>query len=168
MRRQFGLLRRRNSGALVRLQLFRIESERLKLPAPFSRRIAEPLDADATGQATFYCCFDKVGCEKGERDGHIALPLLHFSRVQSSAIVVIRPETTSSSHRRPRAIALTRRARRLNCSGRTSHRDAVCGSRIWRDLLEGGFCQGIESDRCAEESDSSSATSDLWLFVGLS
>jgi hypothetical protein len=37
------------------LQLFRIESERLKLPAPFSRRIAEPLDADAAGQATFYC-----------------------------------------------------------------------------------------------------------------
>jgi hypothetical protein len=56
------------------LQLFRIESERLKLPAPFSRRIAEPFDADATGQATFYCCFDKVGCEKGERDGHIDLP----------------------------------------------------------------------------------------------
>src|SRR6266404_6182475 len=26
---------------------FRIESERLKLPAPFSRRIAEPFDADA-------------------------------------------------------------------------------------------------------------------------
>jgi hypothetical protein len=31
------------------LQLFRIESERLKLSAPFSRRIAEPLDADAAG-----------------------------------------------------------------------------------------------------------------------
>ena len=36
------------------LQLFRNESERLKLPAPFGRRIAEPLDADAAGQATFY------------------------------------------------------------------------------------------------------------------
>jgi hypothetical protein len=54
--------------------LFRIQSERLKLPAPFSRRIAEPFDADATGQAAFYCCFDKVGGEKGERDGHIDLP----------------------------------------------------------------------------------------------
>ena len=74
MRRQFGLLLRRSSGALVRLQLFRIEAERLKLPAPFSRRIAEPFDADATGQATFYCSFDKVGCEEGERDGHIDLP----------------------------------------------------------------------------------------------
>jgi hypothetical protein len=73
MRRQFGLLLRRNSGALVTLQLFRIESEGLKLPAPFSRRIAEPFDADAAGQATFYCCFDKVGCEEGERDGHINL-----------------------------------------------------------------------------------------------
>ena len=40
------------------LELFRIESERLKLPAPFGRRIAEPLDANAAGQATFYGRFD--------------------------------------------------------------------------------------------------------------
>jgi hypothetical protein len=38
-------------------QLSRIESERLKLPAPFGRQIAEPLDADAAGlmrHRTFY------------------------------------------------------------------------------------------------------------------
>jgi hypothetical protein len=40
------------------LELFRIESERLKLPAPFGRRIAEPLDANAARQATFYGRFD--------------------------------------------------------------------------------------------------------------
>ena len=60
------------------LQLFRIEPERLKLPTPFSRRISEPLDADAAGQATFYGCFDKIGSEKGERDGHIDLPNAAF------------------------------------------------------------------------------------------
>ena len=49
--------------------LFRIESERLKLPAPFSRRIAEPFDADATGQATFYCCFDIIEPPAASRDG---------------------------------------------------------------------------------------------------
>src|SRR5258707_15229658 len=48
------------------LRLFRIESERLKLSAPFSRRIAKPLDADAAGQAAFYGCSDKIGCEEGE------------------------------------------------------------------------------------------------------
>ena len=58
----------------VGLRLFRIESERLELPTPFSRRIAKPLNADATGQATFYGCFNKVGCEEGERGGHIDLP----------------------------------------------------------------------------------------------
>src|SRR5712671_5454179 len=42
-------------------QLFRIESERLKLSAPFGRRITEPLDADAAGQAAFHGCFDKIG-----------------------------------------------------------------------------------------------------------
>src|SRR5258707_9360239 len=35
--------------------LFRIESERLKLPAPFCRRISEPLDADAAGQGGDDC-----------------------------------------------------------------------------------------------------------------
>ena len=49
--------------------LFRVESERLKLPAPLSRWIAEALDADAAREPTFYGCFDKVGCEEGERDG---------------------------------------------------------------------------------------------------
>ena len=60
------------------LQLFRIESERLKLPAPFGRRIAEPLDADAAGQAAFNCCLDKIWREEGERDGHIDLPNAAF------------------------------------------------------------------------------------------
>jgi hypothetical protein len=50
------------------------ESERLELPAPFSRRIAGALDAYAAGQATLYCCFDKIGREEGERDRHIDLP----------------------------------------------------------------------------------------------
>jgi hypothetical protein len=115
------------------LQLFRMESERLKLPAPFSRRIAEPLDADAAGQATFYRCFDKIGARRASEMVILTCRTLHFSRAQSCATEVTRPETTSSSHRRPRAMALTRCARRLNCSGRTSLRDALCGSRIWRD-----------------------------------
>src|ERR1700687_4594732 len=60
------------------LQLIRVESERRELSAPFSRRIAESLDADAAGQATFHGRFDKIGCEEGERDGHIDLPNAAF------------------------------------------------------------------------------------------
>ena len=48
------------------LRLIRIESECLKLSAPFSWRIAETLDSNAAGQATFYGCFDKIGREEGE------------------------------------------------------------------------------------------------------
>ncbi len=103
----------------------------------------------------------RLGARKASEMAILTCRTLHFSRTQSSATVVTRPETTSSSHRRPRAMALTRRARRSNCSGRTSLRDALCGSRIWRDLLEGGFCQGMESDRSSGESDASSALSDL-------
>jgi len=66
----------RNRGRA--LQLFRIESERLKLPAPFGRLITEPLDAYAAGEATFYRCFDKIGGEESERDGHIDLPNATF------------------------------------------------------------------------------------------
>jgi hypothetical protein len=61
--------------SLARIEaLFRIESEGLELVAPFSRRIAEPLDADATGQATFNRCLDNAGREEGERDRHVDLP----------------------------------------------------------------------------------------------
>ena len=60
------------------LQLFWIKSECLELSAPFSRRIAEPLDADAAGQAAFYGSFDEIGGEEGERDGHIDLPNAAF------------------------------------------------------------------------------------------
>src|SRR5438874_10900733 len=64
----------RNSGLRLALRLFRIESERLELPAPFSRRIAEPFDADAARQAAFHGRLDEIGGEEGERDGHIDLP----------------------------------------------------------------------------------------------
>ncbi len=48
---------------------------------PFGRRIAEPLDADAAGQATFYGGFDKIGSEEGKRDGHVNLPDAAFLAV---------------------------------------------------------------------------------------
>ena len=54
--------------------LFRTESKRFELPAPFGWRIAEPLDTNAARQATFNGRFDKVGREEGKRDGHIDLP----------------------------------------------------------------------------------------------
>src|SRR5258706_8359696 len=85
-------------------------------------------------------------------------PVQHLAQVAPEVI----------SQRRPRAIALTRRARRSNCSGRTSLRDALCGSRIRRDLLDGGFCQGLASDRSSGESDGSSALSDLSRTTSLS
>jgi hypothetical protein len=72
--RRLVLLRRLIRVFLVVPRLFRIESERRKLPAPFGRRIAEPLDADATGQAAFYRRFDEIWCEEGERDRHVDLP----------------------------------------------------------------------------------------------
>ena len=84
------------------LQLLRIEPERLKLPAPLSRRIAEPLDADAAGQATFYGRFDKIWCNEGERDGHVDLPdatLLASAKLcdrgHATGDDIIEPTTTS-------------------------------------------------------------------------
>jgi hypothetical protein len=56
---------RSKSGILGGVQLFRTKPERLKLPAPLSRRIAQSLDTDAAGQAAFYGCFDKIGREEG-------------------------------------------------------------------------------------------------------
>ena len=70
---------------------------------------------------------------------------LHFWRVAICLMSVTEPETISSSQRRPRAMALTRRARRSIRVGRTSLLGMPCGIRICLDLLEGGFCHGIES-----------------------
>ena len=129
------------------LQLFRIKSECLKLPAPFGRRIAEPLDADAAGQATFYGCFDEIGRAEGERDGYVDLPnaaplaSAKFGDIgYSTRDYIIQPPTTS-------CYCANQARTALNCSGRTSLRDLLCGSRIPRALLNGGLCQAIVSDR---------------------
>src|SRR5258705_10627596 len=103
-----------------------------------SRRRSMPMPR---GSRPSTAALTRLGARKANEMAILTCRTLHFSRVQSCATVVTRSETTSSSHRRPRAIALTKRARRSNCSGRTSLRDALCGSRIWRDLLEGGLCQ---------------------------
>ena len=88
----------------------------------------------------------RLGARKASEIVMLTCRMLHFSRVQSSMMLVTRPETTSSNHRRPLAMALTRCARRSNCSGWMSLRDALCGNRIRRDLLDGGLCQAIVSD----------------------
>jgi hypothetical protein len=66
----------------------------------------------------------RLGARKASEIVILTWRTLHFSRTQISWTVVTRPETTSSSHWRPLAMALTRRARRSNCSGWTSLRDA--------------------------------------------
>jgi hypothetical protein len=56
----------------------------------------------------------RPGARKASEMVMLTCRTLHFSRMQISWTVVTRPETTSSSHWRPLAIALTRRARRSN------------------------------------------------------
>src|SRR6266404_279520 len=72
-------------------------SRRRSIPTPRGRR---PSTAALT----------RLGARKASEMVMLTCRALHFSRAQSSATVVNRPETTSSSHRRPRAMALTRRA----------------------------------------------------------
>jgi hypothetical protein len=65
-------------AALIRdlgpaLQLLRIKTERLELPAPFGGSIAKPLDPDAARQTTFDCGLDEVRREERERDRHVDL-----------------------------------------------------------------------------------------------
>src|SRR6266478_5777936 len=123
-----------------------IQSEGFELSAPFRGSVAESLDTKAAGQTTFDRGFDEVRREERERDRHIDLTHLHFWRVAICSMLVAEPEMISSSHRRPRAIALIRRARRSMRVGRTSFRGMPSGMRICRDLLDGGFCQGIDSN----------------------
>jgi hypothetical protein len=50
----------------------------------------------------------RLGARKASEMVILTCRMLHFSRVQSSVTVVTRPETTSSNHRQPRAMACTR------------------------------------------------------------
>jgi hypothetical protein len=72
------------------------------LPAPLGRWITEPLDTDAAGQATFHSCFDEIGREECQRDGHIDLPnaaLLAsakiYDRGDPTRDYIVEPLTTS-------------------------------------------------------------------------
>jgi hypothetical protein len=86
---------------------------------------------------------------------------LHFSRVAICSTSVIDPDRISSSQRRPRAMALTRRARRSIRVGRTSLLGTPCGSRICLALLDGGFCHGIDKEGVPAPSDVSSGSSEM-------
>jgi hypothetical protein len=125
------VLRRRNSGSCIQCcsySGFSPSASNCRLHSVGgSRSRSMPMPR---GRQPSTAALTRLGARKASEIVMLTCRTLHFSRAQSSATVVTRPETTSSSHRRPRAIALTRRARRSNCSGRTSLRDALCGSRI--------------------------------------
>jgi len=73
-------------------------------------------------------------------DARCTFDVMRFAERQSRS-----PKRFRQGQRRPRAIALTRRARRSIRVGRISHWRCRLGIRICLDFLDGGFCHGIES-----------------------
>jgi hypothetical protein len=79
---------------------------------------------------------------------------VHRSRFANCSALETEPAIISSSHRRPRAIALTRRARRSARSGRIFSLSVPCGRRIlWKllprdreDLRLGGSVRWLHGD----------------------
>jgi len=112
----------------------------------------------------------RLGARKASEMVILTCRVLHFSRAQSSAIVVTRPETTSSSHRRP------------PCDGADQARPGVrtvpdghsfemycAGEEFWRDLLEGRFsARELRVIDHPVKSDASSAFADLSLMTNWS
>jgi len=103
----------------------------------------------------------------GERNASESVRLIwrtvHRSRFANCSASVIEPVMISSSHRRPRAIALISRRRRSMRSGRMFSRSAPVGKRIFRNRFDGGFCQGI--DNVAASIDRSAGISDMTSWV---
>jgi len=134
---EFRLLSHRTSGPWAALQLFRIESSASNCrlhSAGGSRSRSMPMPR---GQATFYGPLYQDWVRVRRARWYIDLSKRCTSRERKAE----RPWSLDLRQRHPATddlatIALTRRARRSNCSGRTSLRDLLCGSRIWRDLLE--------------------------------
>jgi hypothetical protein len=111
--------------------------------------------ADAAGEATFYGGLDKGGREEGQRDRQIDLSdaalladadFLHCGYSTGDHLVEPLAAFGDSAHQ----ACASRELLRFDI------RDALWGSGIRRDLLDGGLCQGILSDRSSERSGSSS------------
>jgi hypothetical protein len=90
------------------------------------------------------------GARKASEGVRLTWRTVHRSRFANCSASVTEPVTMSSSHRRPRAMAPTRRARRSAHSGRMVSRTVPCGGRILRNRLEGGFCQGTDKTSGSE------------------
>jgi hypothetical protein len=125
--------------------LVRIEAKLLELPALFSVWIAQALDVDASREASFDSCLHELRSKERKRECQIDLAQGTSFALNQSRASVTAPLTISSSQRRPRAMALTRRARRSVRLGLKMSRDLPCGRRISRARFEGGFCQGIDT-----------------------
>ena len=113
---EFRLLGHRNSGPWARAGYSGLSpsASNCRLhSAGGSRSRSTPMPR---GRRPSTAALTRSGARKASEIVILTCRTLHFSRVQRSATVVTRPETTSSSQRRPRAMALTSRARRSNCS----------------------------------------------------
>jgi hypothetical protein len=165
---QTARLRDEANSAFPAPQLFRIKPKRFKLPVPLGRWITEPFDTDAAGQAAFYGCFDKIGREESQRDGHVNLPnaaLLAHAKLSDRSYPtrdhIIEPLTTAGdgAHEARSALELLRTDVASRCIMREQDLARPSGGRL---------LPGIVSDRVSGESDASSASTDLRLMISLS
>jgi hypothetical protein len=69
------------------------KTEHLVLARPPGRDIAETGNSNPARQATFDGHFDQIGCQKGERDRHVDIADVHFSRAAICSTSVTVPAT---------------------------------------------------------------------------
>jgi len=116
------------------------------------------------GRRPSTAAFTNCGARNASESVRLICRSVHRSRLANWAASVIEPAMISSSHRRPRAIALIRRRRRSARSGRMWSRSAPCGTRIFRNRFDDSFCQGI--DKVAASVDWSVGFSERTSIVG--
>jgi hypothetical protein len=104
----------------------RIEAEFLELPIPFGVGITQAFNIHAAGRCPSTAALTSCGARNANECVRLICRTVHRSRHAGCSASVAAPEMISSSQRRPRAMALTRRARRSARSGRMFSRGVPC------------------------------------------
>jgi hypothetical protein len=118
------------------------DTEHRVLTRPRGRGVTQSRDADTVPQLPVDCCLDEDWGQKRKRDRHADLPHAAVFSLRDAMVAVDGVPISSSSQRRPRAIAATRVARVSDRMGRASRVGMEEGSRISRRRVDGVLHQG--------------------------
>ena len=124
------------------MRLLRGKAEHLVLAGPLRRQVGKASNAHTMGKPAVDGRFDQIGCEESQRNRQVDLSRAAVFPLGDAAALAVGSAMSSSSQRRPRAIAATNLARVSERIGRACSGRIPSGRRIPRRRVAGVFRHG--------------------------